>query len=440
MKVTFTNETLFESSMSRLYQHLKTDYIGCITSFVTSSNADRTDRPIIQSRKANKRSNKQLSRRLQQLGFGFFRVDGAYQEQRDKNDPGSIEVAKEETYFVVCPKSINFENFTNTMIDLAREFEQESVIVWDTQKGYLFGTEDFRRYEKWLTFTSFSIDKARDAAWTEYKRHWFAFNESDNVESYTVESCTEITDPAYGAGAMTLMRHVRDSLFEKYDGELNHTDFDSFLHGVSEDMNLLEASLNRIRQHLETDNIATITSYITGDDSRRIVQKKRMSGNANRAQLKKLASDLKNLRYSFIRVDGEYKQAGQDEPVDEVSFFVICPEGVALETFTKDMINLAKRYEQESVIVWDYSEKVATLYGTDDFKTYHVWTRFRNFKLNDATAEVWTRFKGHWFTFTDSENESYQPISVSETDIDYSNPVHPYRLSHYRKEMFGKWY
>lgn len=153
---------------------MKDGYIGCITSFVTSNNSDRADRPTAQSHKKNKSANKQLSKALQSYGFGFSRVSGAYKEEN------SDSVASEETYFVICPKDMSFDDFTDTLLKLARKFEQESIVVWNgpEKKGYLLGTEDFRKYQTWAKFSSFSINKIRDVAWTEYKRHWFAFNEN----------------------------------------------------------------------------------------------------------------------------------------------------------------------------------------------------------------------------------------------------------------------
>lgn len=162
--------------MSRLLQHLKTGYVGCITSFVTSDNSDRTDRPTMQSKKKNKASNKQLSKALQSNGFGFYHVAGAYKEEN------SNAVASEDSYFVICPEGMEFEDFTEALKRLAKKFEQESIVVWNGPEsvGYLLGTTDFRTYKKWATFKSFSINKVRDVAWTEYRNHWFAFNENLN--------------------------------------------------------------------------------------------------------------------------------------------------------------------------------------------------------------------------------------------------------------------
>lgn len=212
---------------------------------------------------------------------------------------------------------------------------------------------------------------------------------------------------------------------------------------LEENEQLNESSINRILSHLQTNNIATITSYVTSDDDRRTVRKKKQSNNQNKKMNQKLAQDLKRLGYSFTRVDGEYTVRGYSEPFSEKSFFVICPDGYDLDQFTDDMKNLAKKYEQESVIVWSYVDHEAVLYGTDDFVRYVPWQKFNNFSMKTMKI-AWTKFKNHWFRFVndgDDENTDEHYILESEYfENEMGNDVPVYRISHYRQELFGKWY
>lgn len=206
---------------------------------------------------------------------------------------------------------------------------------------------------------------------------------------------------------------------------------------------VLASSMSRIVEHLESDNIATLTSFITGNDERREENKKSLTNNENKKRNKELSKDLKSFGYSFIQVDGAYKQVGQSDPVKETSYFIICPKGYSLDSFTKDMINLAKKYEQESVIVWSYEDKKARMYETTDFKIYNNSITFNDFGINKAQDIAWTQFKNNWFSFEDiSECEDiYTCTNVYEDNNDEFEPTTPVRrISSKRYKEFGEWY
>lgn len=223
-------EILNEASMSRIYQHLKTDYVGCITSFITGNNPNRIVTNKARSHKENKKANKKLSADLQKLGYGFVRVTGYYQEE------GSISPDKEESYFVICPKGISFENFAKSLVALARKYEQESIVVWNTRQGWMLATDDFKEYKRVMTFNSFSIDKIREVAWTQFNNNWFMFNQRTDTnwgkdrrkkrpgnankfrrENYILESVSDYSTPANNPSSLRYSALYRDELINDYD-------------------------------------------------------------------------------------------------------------------------------------------------------------------------------------------------------------------------------
>lgn len=210
------------------------------------------------------------------------------------------------------------------------------------------------------------------------------------------------------------------------------------LERIDESQDLYESSMSRILSHLETNDVATITAFVTGDTEARPTTKKARSNNKNKAENKKLSKDLQKVGYSFTRVVGEYSQRDQDEPVSEISYFVICPKGYTNDMFTKDMINLARKYEQEAVVIWNHLEHEAVLYGTDDFVRYVPWETFDNFKIDDIESSVWTRHRSHKLTFTEDAEYELMDVRDFESDQEATAPI--YRISHIRKEMFGEWY
>ena len=120
---------------------------------------------------------------------------------------------------------------------------------------------------------------------------------------------------------------------------------------------LYESSMSKVHEHLNDHDVAMITSFITSSNDDRIINKEYLSHNQNRKNNKNLAKAIRDLKYSFIRIVGYYSEGDNEEgsePVREESFFVINPEYRNYTVFAKDMVNLAKKFELESVIVWNH--------------------------------------------------------------------------------------
>lgn len=219
---------------------------------------------------------------------------------------------------------------------------------------------------------------------------------------------------------------------------------------LDEQRKLYESSMSRIRQHLEEDDIATITSFITEDNDRRINNKNRRSKKQNKKTNKELGEFLHYLKYSYVRVKGYYKEEEDERdsegnpivypPVYEESFFVIKPAGRSLNAFVKDMTNFAKKYEQESVIIWNHETKEAAEYHTRDFQNYEVKRVYAGFSINTVQEIAWTQYKKDWFVFGEEIDSDFVITEVEENFVNESDRTKISSLMSRRKDLFGDAY
>ena len=201
--------------------------------------------------------------------------------------------------------------------------------------------------------------------------------------------------------------------------------------------------MSKVYEHLNDHDVAMITSFITSSNDDRIINKEYLSHNQNRKNNKDLAKAIRDLKYSFIRIVGYYSEGDNEEgsePVREESFFVINPEYRNYTVFTKDMVNLAKKFEQESVIVWNYNINTATCYETKDFKNYRATEGFKGFSIDKAREYAWTQFKKNWFEFGSDGIETYRIYNVSEYWKDPNDRMKLVRLMFLREYYFGERY
>ncbi len=135
----FTNETVTESSLSRVYSHVQKYDCAIITAFrnklIDCSMGDKSgkDLNIFQ----NKARNKNLKSALLMLGYGVTGVKGSYIENYMQDN--QIEVT-EDSYFV--SNKNNDPRFEKMIISLGRMFCQDSVAILKKggENNYLVGT------------------------------------------------------------------------------------------------------------------------------------------------------------------------------------------------------------------------------------------------------------------------------------------------------------
>lgn len=172
-----------------------------------------------------------------------------------------------------------------------------------------------------------------------------------------------------------------------------------------------ESNLNRILQHMENMDIATITAFRTDSDLG-------FSKTKNRERNKKLESELKALGYSgFTKILGYWNERPNDP--DSVAIaeesYVVLNTASSYEDFVLDMIYLCKDvddsiFDQQAVMIWNHKTKLATLY---DNKGNELET-FNDFKI-DNISQAWSQIGNHKLTFTNiSRIEEFVDVEFSD--------------------------
>lgn len=200
------------------------------------------------------------------------------------------------------------------------------------------------------------------------------------------------------------------------------------------------SSMNRIVSHLPTNNIATITAFITSSDEKRPFTKSRPSYTENLNRNKDMKRFLRNgftyepddddiqissylgsgYHYPFSKVLGYYSETRDSVPSFERTFYVVCPDNVSFETFKNDMLHLTKHFEQQSVLIWSKDEEIAYLYGTDDYKNYSLWKVFNTYSINvikQSKDIAWTQYNKDKLYFNNSAETLDGSIIISCTEF-----------------------
>lgn len=152
---------LSESSLSRVWQHGKNGFallsasrrpehilseLGYVYSSAFKSkeeiydkeNLDKDEVDLVNSE--NTRKSNELKSDLRNLGYGSFPVSGQYRHENGV-------VTTELSFFVPKPESKPFEEFEQDMVELGKEYKQESILVKEPSDGnaFLVYMEDERR-------------------------------------------------------------------------------------------------------------------------------------------------------------------------------------------------------------------------------------------------------------------------------------------------------
>lgn len=165
-----------------------------------------------------------------------------------------------------------------------------------------------------------------------------------------------------------------------------------------------ESSLSRLKSKIDSFATGAITAY-RGEFNKK----------QNQQRNKKLLALLMRKDYQVTTVKGSYiEDYGTDtaKEVGETSFFVVNPkdgdDGGKLE---KDLINLGKDFDQDSILSIQY-KKSAVLIGTNNSEFPSMGKRVAVGSAGyGKSGEFFSRINGRAFNF--SENEHIAPTTIN---------------------------
>lgn len=143
-----------ESSVSRTKFYLQNYECATISAFRPGANIGRKDEKELTNRKdvlkRNKEHSAELGKKLTELGYTHFLVDGAWaKENKDKtpilNSRGEQVFGREITYFVVNNNGDTREQFRNNLKKLGNEFDQDSVMFYPKGSSMAFWSGTTKR-------------------------------------------------------------------------------------------------------------------------------------------------------------------------------------------------------------------------------------------------------------------------------------------------------
>lgn len=160
--------------------------------------------------------------------------------------------------------------------------------------------------------------------------------------------------------------------------------FDKF----NEEM-ISESSLNRIASKSQKGGLSHISAE-RGDKSKK----------ENKERSKQLAKDIRGAGLPGpTKVEGQYKEAGQEKPNTETSYAVASGKK-GKKTFKKAMKKLGKKYDQDSVLIQKDKDSSAKLHATTDAgkKDIGKWDGKVGKIKPGGKGDMQTRIKGKTYT------------------------------------------
>ena len=145
---------IVESSVSRTKFYLQNYECATISAFRPGANIGRKDEEELTNRKdvlkRNKKHSSELGKKLTELGYTHFLVDGAWaKENKDKtpilNSRGEQVFGSEITYFVVNNNGDTREQFRNNLKKLGNDFDQDSVMFYPKGSNMAFWSGTTKR-------------------------------------------------------------------------------------------------------------------------------------------------------------------------------------------------------------------------------------------------------------------------------------------------------
>lgn len=152
--ILLVEDIITESSVSRTKFYLQNYECATISAFRPGANIGRTDEKELTNRKdilkRNKRHSAELGKKLTELGYTHFLVDGAWVRTDDEDKPiinkkGEVSVGSEITYFVVNNNGDTREQFRNNLKKLGNDFDQDSVMFYPKGSNMAFWSGTTKR-------------------------------------------------------------------------------------------------------------------------------------------------------------------------------------------------------------------------------------------------------------------------------------------------------
>lgn len=148
------------------------------------------------------------------------------------------------------------------------------------------------------------------------------------------------------------------------------------------------ANINRIIHHFDSSNLCFITAYRNTN-----------SKNKNELENKKLAMEIPSLGYDYLRLNGKYKEDGNDEFTDENSFMIIDDDlnETNQDNFFLNMLKLCKQYNQDSVLISLPNNKKYPI-ATYDKNGKILYGPFSKMTI-DKVSDFFSQIHNHKFIF-----------------------------------------
>ena len=188
---------------------------------------------------------------------------------------------------------------------------------------------------------------------------------------------------------------------------------------------LEESSLSRLVKKGEKGG----TAYMSAERADK-------SKKENKARTKQLSKDIRGAGLPGpTKVEGQYKEAGQDEPSKESSF-AISSGKKGKKAFKKAVKKLGKKYDQDSVLIQQDKNKDAKLHPTSDAGKEDLkgWDGKVGKMKPGGKGDMQTRIKGKTFTMEETMAENYGDDKYDPKKLEKELP----KGVKYGKETQGK--
>ncbi|QIN96776.1 hypothetical protein [Synechococcus phage S-N03] len=177
--------------------------------------------------------------------------------------------------------------------------------------------------------------------------------------------------------------------------------FEEFKEQAQEELE--ESSLSRLAKKAEKGG----TAYMSAERADK-------SKKENKARTKQLAKDIRGAGLPGpTKVEGQYKEAGQDEPSKEQSY-AISSGKKGKKAFKKAVKKLGKKYDQDSVLIQKDKDTDAKLHATSKAGKEDLgkWDGKVGKMKPGGKGDMQTRIKGKTFTM-----EEYELLEDLKTDL-----------------------